>query len=560
MSAPSRGLIHYVRLTGRIASRVWRKLSGRRGPSEEKTSLPFLVQVLAGFSKHDGQVVEEEVESALGFLRNDYPETVYSELTRQFSEALGQQQDLSAMAERLAKQLQPERKVMLGVQLYDIIARAGKQQAQMDAFLAFIDKLGTGAETQHIIHQLNLSGTKDSAPAVSAESPLEVLSFGRDATADVSLRGLDENDRLLAFRYHELILLKNNSRNPVFVRGRPLTPGAFCRIYPGQRVILDEQVLTFQDLSYYFNAKKNIAVTQVYLELDDNDEVQIARARGRDSVLEVRFGLKVQVRALKNMDAMFNGITLRQGTLLNGNLEDRIIFHNDAELVLSDLRRRARALGGRFPLKSYKSVYHVSNLTGNLGVDDILLSPGTSGAVALTIFCDYENRVGRLEVAEADREIIVGDRSVPVGGSCDLKDGDIIRIDAGQGLRCDFTERIIEEERNIVSSLELRDLTCHFRGDVKALDGISFTLNRGDVVCVMGGSGSGKSTLLRAIAGRLPPTRGAVLLNSQSLYESPDEFKRFIAFIPQDDAFDDHLTVDENHNKYAAQGAGPPAF
>ncbi len=319
---------------------------------------------------------------------------------------------------------------------------------------------------------------------------------------------------------------------------------------------MDEQVLTFQDLSYYFNAKKNIAVTQVYLELSDTDEVQIARARSRDSVLEVRFGLKVQVRALQAVDAMFNGVILRQGTLLNGNLEDRIVFHNDSELVLSDLRRRARALGGRFQLKSYKSIYHVSNVTQHLGVDDILLSPGTSGTVHLKILCDYENRVGKVEVIEADREITIGEIKLPIGGSCDLRDGDIIRIDAGQGLRCDFSERIIEEERNIVSSLELRDVTCHFGAKTKALDGISFTLNRGDIVCVMGGSGSGKSTLLRAIAGRLPPSRGTVLLNSQSLYEDLDDFKRFIAFIPQDDAFDDHLTVEENL-RYAASIRSP---
>ena len=549
-------LAEISRRSGRVAVRGWRRLLGRPGPKDEKSSLPLLVQVLAAFSKQDGRVVEEEVDSALGFLRNDYPETVYSDITRQFREALGQQQDLASMAVRLAKELHPERKVMLGVQLYDIIARAGKQQAQMDAFRSFTEKLGTAAETQHIVHQLNLSGIGDSAPAVSSDSALEILSFGHDASADVSLAGLMEHDRLLAFRYHDLILLKNNSRNPVYVRGRALGPGAFCRIYVGQRVILDEQVLTFQDLSYYFNAKKNIAVTQVYLELNDNDEVQVARARSRDSILEVRFGLKVQVRALKNMDALFNGVALRQGTLLNGNLEDRIIFHNDAELSLADLRRRARALGGRFQLKSYKSVYHVSNQTQRLQVDDILLSPGTSGTVLLKILCDYENRVGQLEVIEADRDITIGERTVPVGGTCALNDGDIIRIDAGQGLRCDFSERIIEEERNIVSTVELRDLTCHFGDNIKALDGITFTLNRGDIVCVMGGSGSGKSTLLRAIAGRLPPSSGSVLLNGQPLYDKLDEFKRFIAFIPQDDAFDDHLTVEENL-RYAASIRSP---
>ena len=57
------------------------------------------------------------------------------------------------------------------------------------------------------------------------------------------------------------------------------------------------------------------------------------RVRTRDSALEVRFGLKVQVRALTSVDALLNGIALRAGTMLNATLEDRIIFHNEAELT-----------------------------------------------------------------------------------------------------------------------------------------------------------------------------------------------------------------------------------
>ena len=101
---------------------------------------------------------------------------------------------------------------------------------------------------------------------------------------------------------------------------------------------------------------------------------------------------------------------------------------------------------------------------------------------------------------------------MPVRNSdAELKDGDTIRIDTGQVLRCNFAERIIEEERNIISTLEVRDVAHRFRKSEPALDGISFTVNRGEMVCVMGASGCGKSTLLRALAGQLQPQqrRGA---------------------------------------------------
>ena len=66
------------------------------------------------------------------------------------------------------------------------------------------------------------------------------------------------------------------------------------------------------------------------------------------------------------------------------------------------------------------------------------------------------------------------------------------------------------------------------------------------MVCVMGASGSGKSTLLKVLGGQIQPTAGDVLLNGQSLYENLDELKRYVSYIPQEDAFDEHLTIGEN--------------
>ncbi|MDB6171829.1 MAG: abc-2 type transporter [Chthoniobacteraceae bacterium] len=504
-----------------------------------------MIQVLAAFSKTGrGDVLEEEIDSSLGFLRYDYPEAVYSELRKLFRQALNEQQDLNAMALKLGNQLSAERKIMLGVQLYDLISKAGLDQGQVVAYYGFMAQLGMAAQAIDIVYQLNANEESDKSVFQHGQSPLESLTFGADGHSDVKLKGLAGVERLVAFRYHDLILLKNQSSKGIVVRGRPLGPGAFCRIYTGQRIVLGEQVLTYQDLAYYFNAKKNVSLTQVFLNIDNDDEVQLEKVRTRESVLEVKFGLKVQVRALKPVDALLNGIALRAGAIIEATLDDKIVFHNDSELPLSDLRRRARALGGRFQLKAYKSSYLVSNNPSLLDVDDILLSPGTSGDVLLKILCNYEAKIGKLEVIQADRAIMVGE--LPVRTTCELRDGDTIRIDTGQVLRCNFSERIIEEERNIIARLEMNDVTHRFRRHESSLDGISFNVGRGEMVCVMGASGSGKSTLLRAIAGQLQPSQGSILLNGQALYSNLEELKHFISYIPQDDAFDEQLTIEEN--------------
>ena len=532
-----------VRRQGRRLMR--RALRKPRSVSEGPNLLPLLIQVLASFSKADGVLLEEEIDSSLGFLRYDYPEAVYSELRQLFRQALYEQQDLAAMAQKLSAQLSTERKIMLGVQLYDLISQAGLKQEQVVAFYSFMSQLGMAAQAIDIVYQLNASEDSDPSIYQRGASPLESLSFGNNGKADVLLKSLAETDRLLAFRYHELILLKNYSAQNISVRGRPLVRGGFCRIYPGQRILVGDQVLSYQELAQYFNAKKNVSVPQIFIRVNkDSDEVGLERARTRESALEIAFGLKVRVKALRDVDAVLNGVKLKSGAQVDATLEDKIVFHNDSEMDLMDLRRRARALGGRFQLKASKSEYLVSNNPSLLEADDILLSPGTSGDVLLKILCDYDQRVGQVEVLQADRPITVGD--TPVRNFARLKDGDTIRIDVGQFLRCNFSERIIEEERNIIRSLEVSEVTHRFSSDEIGLDGISFNITRGELVCVMGASGSGKSTLLKVLAGQLQPTSGQILLNRQSLYPNLDRLKRYISYVPQEDAFDEHLTIGEN--------------
>src|SRR6201987_4256663 len=286
-----------------------RALRKPRSVAEGPNLLPLLIQVLASFSKADGGLLEEEIDTGLGFLRYDYPETVYSELRQLFRQALYEQQDLSAMAQKLSTQLSTDRKIMLGVQLYDLISQARLKQEQVVAFYSFMSQLGMAAQALDIVYQLNASEDSDPSIYQRGASPLESVSFGANGKADVTLKSLNGNDRLLAFRYHDLILLKNYSGQNVSVRGRPLVRGGFCRIYPGQRILVGDQVLAYQDLANYFNAKKNVSVPQIFVRVNkDAEEVGLERARTRESTLEITFGLKVRVKALREVDATINGV------------------------------------------------------------------------------------------------------------------------------------------------------------------------------------------------------------------------------------------------------------
>ena len=66
--------------------------------------------------------------------------------------------------------------------------------------------------------------------------------------------------------------------------------------------------------------------------------------------------------------------------------------------------------------------------------------------------------------------------------------------------------------------LKIENLKKSF-GDNEILKGISFEVDRGDVISVIGPSGSGKSTMLRCINLLEEPTDGAILFNGQNIAE-----------------------------------------
>ena len=86
---------------------------------------------------------------------------------------------------------------------------------------------------------------------------------------------------------------------------------------------------------------------------------------------------------------------------------------------------------------------------------------------------------------------------------------------------------------------------------VRALDGVSLTVERGEFVAVMGASGSGKSTLLHLLGGVDKPTSGRITLDGVSLYDQKEEEltvfrRRQIGLVYQFYNLVPLLTVEEN--------------
>jgi ABC-2 type transport system ATP-binding protein len=99
-------------------------------------------------------------------------------------------------------------------------------------------------------------------------------------------------------------------------------------------------------------------------------------------------------------------------------------------------------------------------------------------------------------------------------------------------------------------ALRLEGLTRRFR-DVTAVDGLSFTVDTGELFGLVGPDGAGKTTTLRMLAGVLRPSGGDAQCWGVSVARDPERRKPDIAYMPQRFGLYGDLTVTENLHFYA---------
>ena len=98
-----------------------------------------------------------------------------------------------------------------------------------------------------------------------------------------------------------------------------------------------------------------------------------------------------------------------------------------------------------------------------------------------------------------------------------------------------------------MSLLEIRNVAKSF-GAIRAVNGISLSIDPGEVIGLMGDNGAGKSTLVKLIAGNFPPTEGEIVVDgSLCHFHKPIQARAMgIEVVYQDLALADNLTASQN--------------
>ena len=102
----------------------------------------------------------------------------------------------------------------------------------------------------------------------------------------------------------------------------------------------------------------------------------------------------------------------------------------------------------------------------------------------------------------------------------------------------------LEEDKNNHVEFCGRDINFRFPNSNNGTHNLSFTLQSGELLAIMGGSGTGKTTLLSLLNGSMRPQEGTITINGHDIAEP--EAKNLIGFVPQDDLLIEELTVYQN--------------
>jgi len=94
-------------------------------------------------------------------------------------------------------------------------------------------------------------------------------------------------------------------------------------------------------------------------------------------------------------------------------------------------------------------------------------------------------------------------------------------------------------------AIEVENISKRF-GSLLAVNGVTFSVNRGEIFGLLGPNGAGKSTLIRMLTTLVPPTGGTAMVAGHDIIQDPTAVRESIGVIPQNMTSDPELTCAEN--------------
>ena len=113
---------------------------------------------------------------------------------------------------------------------------------------------------------------------------------------------------------------------------------------------------------------------------------------------------------------------------------------------------------------------------------------------------------------------------------------------------------------NSAEMVIVNDITKVYKGNIKAVDGVSLNIHEGEVFGLLGPNGAGKTTTLHILATLLKPTSGYAKVNGFDVVKQPGKVRESIGIVFQDPSSDELLTGYENLKMHALMYGVPSSI
>lgn len=495
-----------------------------------------LLALLAQTAREVSPARRDFVQAFYGHL---YPGDIAVYFLEQFEQFAGQPQDLGAVCAILNERLSYQEKIFCLIISYQFILADELHSVERRLVRAMGKMLEVEAvDVRFVEHSLGVEPAEPEEIADTRVNSLRVT--GDPETADVLLpfAGLD----LSVFKVLNLYCItKRSDACDVVVDGYSLKQNISTRVSHNYVINIDDYALKHHDLKAYFENKvapleRTVFVNQQELEpvfAQRSDETSVARLEfsgSRITISPQEEGALISVN--EKLALSPTPVNLDDAIYVNGyRLNLRELFY---EL---NSRRELALTGAR------NKYLFTNSLRGDVHVRDDL-----DHRWAAWLHIDSGSMRYLLNCGDCPYQVYLNER--PVSGQVEVRHGDTIYIHSTY-MTLDLDRGVIRKAVFSFNKLRADSLSFTFDDGTVGLDKVTFDVDYGELVAVIGPSGSGKSTLLRVMSGVSRPDSGVLQLDQYDLHRDYHLLKDHLAYVPQEDMLLASLTVYENLYYYA---------
>lgn len=529
----------------------------------EKSLAMQIMKLFAITAMADKVISKREKQYVKAFLDKFFPENISQYLFNQFINYVTQDSDYKEIAQDINRNLSYQEKIFCIFKIYELIESDETEEIDIDVIRNMLEPYISSTDIAYIE---NIFGLRTVSQNILNQSSIISLQITSEiSTSDVYMpyEGLE----LVVYKIFDIycIVQKDNIHKAV-VNNYKLNKGIFTRIPYNTDVKINDYTMKYHDFKIYFDNKVYPLQTDIYISRQ-NGELFFEYKKTENSVIKLSFrDLHIILNPLiRDVEVLLidpsiddhsyldtGGNYLIDGHELNlkkhflvpsqayVNLNDKI-YVDGARLELKDIIYYVN-LEIEIPLEPSKQNFEITNdIKG-----DIYISDDMSEIWNAKIY--RENSKFILHPGNCPYSIFLNQKSL--GGPKRISHGDTIYVNNNF---LDFNFENFNVKKTIFSFKKLiADVISYsYDNGFKALDDISFNINIGDLVCIMGPSGGGKSTLLGVLSGLYKPSKGSLLLEQHNFHKHFEVIKDHLGFVPQDDLLLANLTVYENLYYYA---------